>query len=571
MTVNKDTLFTKAFELQRQGNLAQAIVLYKKLLKQAPDSAKAMHFLGLAYAQQGKMTMAIRYLQQAVLLTPKDASLFNNLANAYKKSNKIAKAIHCYQQAIHLVPNYAQAHHNLAAVFALQNDYSQALNHYRLAIHAQPDFTMAHFNLGLLLLQNNELPAAEKQFNNVLTLQPDSLEAQFYLGLLALEKNQLAKAEQAFQKIIQQKSDHVEALTNLGVIALKQKEGQRAVDFFTKALAIDNEHLEARNNLAATFMHYDRFENALMHYDVLLKRDPSNIEYLYNCGVAQMALGHLNEAIGHFEAILNQQSDHFAALSNLAAIYNRLDDKKQALTLLERAIAANPLDKASQHMLNALRGEQVEGKACPEYVVNLFDNYALYYEQHMQGALHYTLPQAIAKLLHQLEISKVAKVLDLGCGTGLTGTVLREISQQLIGIDISGKMLAHAKEKGIYDELVEGELLDFLRKDKNHYGLVVAADVMVYLGELDSFFAFLTKRLARKGYFIFNIEISNKPSWKLQNNARFSHNPEYLKKLFVRHGLKIIKQDKVIARKQEQQELPVMLYVLQAQEGRVKN
>ncbi|CDZ76568.1 TPR repeat-containing protein YrrB [Legionella massiliensis] len=561
MTV--DELFKQAYALQCEGKLAEAINSYGEALKLDPDHSPSLHFLGIAYAQIGELQTAITFLRQALYLEPKNANFHNNLANVYKNAQQTAKAIEHYQEAIRLNPGYAQAHHNLATVYAAQNSYKDALEHYRLAVHAEPDFVAAHFNLGLLLLKNNQLKAAKTQFKNVLTLNPENSDAAFYSGVLCLEANELDEAEHHFHKVLTQDSNQIQAITNLGVIALKREQGQLAVDFFSRALVVDNNYIEARNNLAAIFMHYDRFENALMHYDVLLKQEPGNIEYLYNSGVAQMALGHLSEAMFHFEKLLDIDKCHFPSLNNLAAIYIRLEDKEKAKTLLQRALAANPKDASSRHMLNALTGDKLTTEASPEYAQNLFNNYALYYDQHMKDQLHYSLPQQIARVIYNLELNNLARVVDLGCGTGLTGIVLRDICQHLTGVDLAAKMLAQAREKGIYDQLIESDLLRFISENKELYQLATAADVLPYLGNLDDLFAALKKRLAPEGYFIFTTEISKDQPWQLQSTARFSHHPDYISQLCLKNALKLVHQEQVTGRQQNNDALPVMLYVAQ--------
>lgn len=559
-----DELFLEARSLQDQAELQQAIACYEAILRQHPTHEPSLRGLAQACIQLGDLTGAANSLQRAIVLDAHDPSLHNNLANIYRKTHQLDQAILHYQQAIALKPDYAQAHSNLAAVFALQNQYTEALSHYRHALHAQPDFTAAHYNLGLLLLQHNQLPAAKVQFNNVLTLDPHHLDARFYLGVLSLEANQLDDAEKAFQDVLMHDTTHVQALTNLGVIALKRQQGQLAVDFFTKALALDNDHLDARNNLAATFMHHDRFENALMHYDVLLQHRPHDKEYLYNSGVAQMALGHLNEAITQFELLLTLQPEHFAALNNLAAIYIRLEDKAQAKTLLQRAVAANPDDAASRHMLNALLGNTATASTCTAYATNLFNNYALYYDQHMRDQLNYTLPHHIKALCARFSLQALARGLDLGCGTGLTGEVLRPLCQHLTGVDISEKMLAQAKPKQQYDDLIEADILTFLSQDHSHYQLITAADVLPYLGELDTLFATIRQRVTSQGYFIFSTEISQDAPWRLQESARFCHHADYLNRLCRQHGLHILSSEQVIARQQNKAGLPVLLFLTQA-------
>ncbi|STX50396.1 methyltransferase [Legionella busanensis] len=559
----EDELFKKANQLHKDDKLPQAIKAYETLLGQNPTHTEGLHFLALAYAQLGDTIQAIENFKKALALDPSNPILYNNLANTYKKNYQFNEAILNYQKAVKIAPDYAQAYNNLAGIYAMQGMHQQALHHYHLALKNAPDFTAAHFNLGLLFVNLNKLDAARIQFQNVLALAPKHLDALFYLGVLALEINDLTHAEQAFQQVLVENNGHVDALTNLGVIAVKRDQGQLAVDYFSKALALNNDHIEARNNLAATFMHHDRFENALMHYDYLLQKDPNNIEYLYNSGVAQMALGHLNEAINHFEHLLSVENKHFATLNNLAAIYIRLNDKEKAKQLLLQALIVNPEDKASQHMLNALSGLDKPVETAPEYAANLFNNYALYYDEHVQKYLKYSLPQQIFHVLSDLNITHCEKTLDLGCGTGLTGQVLRDISQQLTGVDIAKKMLDWARPKGIYDKLIESEALSYLKVEKELYNLIVAADVLPYFGELSTLFQQISNHLEALGYFIFSTEISSTMPWQLQESARFSHNEEYLEQLAEANSLKIIFKKQIVARHQEGNPLPSWLIVMQ--------
>lgn len=552
-------LFIKARQLHYDNQFPQAIGLYQDILKIDPQHQETLHFLGLAYAQSGDMGSALEHLLHALAIKP-EAGLLNNLANVYKRTQQLDKAVDYYRQALSLEPNHAQAHNNLASIYTVQNKYQDALNHYVKATHAAPDFSAAHFNLGLLLLRNNELEAAKTQFHNVLSLNPQALEAQFYLGILHLESNALDEAEQAFQQVLEHDSEHVQTLVNLGVIALKRESNQLAIDYFSKALALDNEEHDARNNLAATFMHHDRFENALMHYDVLLKQEPNNIEYLYNSGVAQMALGHLNEATLCFDQVLAIEANHSPSLNNLAAIYLKLDMRETSRDYLQRALTVDPEDKISSHMLNAINGVTT-AETTPGYAQNLFNNYALYYDQHMSGQLKYSLPTHIGKIIHQLPLLSSTKTLDLGCGTGLTGVVLRESSKHLTGIDIAEKMLAHANEKGIYDVLVQDELLSFLQHHKEHYDLIVAADVLPYFADLALLISLISQHLNANQYFIFSTEINETTPWKLETSARFSHQPDYIKQVLNDNSLGLIQREKVPGRIQNQLPLDIMLYV----------
>ena len=557
-------LLAQAETLHRQQDINRAIKAYQSVLALSPQHVAALEGLGLCSAQLNQMENAIHYFSLALEHHPLSEILHNNLGNVYKAIAQFDKAQNAYQKAIQINPNYAQAHHNLATLYARQNQYRDALEHYRLAVNLAPDFVKAHYNLGLLLLKHQELDAAAIQFKNVLTLHPEHMDAHFYSGVLHLQANRLDDAEQDFQCVLKIDSEHIHALVNLGVIQLKRGQGQLAIDYFTKALGLDEHNIEARNNIAATFIHHDRYENALMHYDVLLKQSPDHIEYLYNAGVAQMALGHLQKARAHFEHILRRQDTHFAALNNLAAIHSRLGHREQAITFLRRALSVKPDDTATQFMLHAMTGETLQPNACPEYARHLFDNYAVSYEQHMQTTLHYTLPHQIARILHQLNgLTTQSQVLDLGCGTGLTGIILKEMSEQLTGVDLSAKMLAIAVDKGIYDHLIQSDIQSFLNASQEQYSLIVAADVIPYLGELDSLFSVIKKRLDKNGRFIFSTEISDDQPWKLQSSARFCHHQTYIQELCRKYDLTIIHHEQCIARTQDAQPVNVHIDVIE--------
>lgn len=564
-----ERLFKEGISQQQAGEITQAINSFEHLLSLAPHHLEGLRFLGLAYAQMGDWYNAIAYFKQALLRQPNDANLHTNLGQVYKKMQNMTEAIAHYHQALMIEPAYPQAHNHLASIYALQGNYPSALHHYYLAVKTAPDYIDAHYNLGLLFLKHHELTAARTEFKNVLALNADYIHTHFYLGLLDLKDNQLDQAEQHFLHMLAADADHVESLVNLGVIALKKAQladdathGQRAIDYFTKALLRDEHHLEARNNLAATFMYYDRYENALRYYLGLIQEDPDNYEYLYNTAVAQMALGHLREAQRYFEKLLSQHPHDFSALSNLAAIQMRLDHRSEAITLLRQALQVKPEDAVSQFMLQALVGQQAEPRGCPEYVQNLFNNYALYYEPHLQETLKYTLPQQIHQLLQSIQLPQKTDVLDLGCGTGLTGMVLRDYSAHLFGVDIAEKMIAKARAKGIYDQLFTSELLTFLQTDPHHYNLIVAADVLPYLGELTALFQAITKRLTPNGFFIFTCEICTTESWRLQTNIRFCHHPDYILQLCQQNQLTIQLQQPIIARQQAHQDVPVQLFVV---------
>lgn len=101
-------------------------------------------------------------------------------------------------------------------------------------------------------------------------------------------------------------------------------------------------------------------------------------------------------------------------------------------------------------------------------------------------------------------------VVDAGCGTGLVGEQFRNVSEHLIGVDLSQVILDEAQKlrPDLYDERIEGDVTEVFRK-KKPISLIVAADSYIYFGDLDPLFASMEESLDDGGYVAFTLENVN--------------------------------------------------------------
>ena len=143
------------------------------------------------------------------------------------------------------------------------------------------------------------------------------------------------------------------------------------------------------------------------------------------------------------------------------ACYASLGQLDMAVRNYEKALSIKPDYAVPQHMLNALTGNK-STEPPKEYVKNLFDDYAERFDESLVGQLGYKLPFLMKELIFKLDPTRkiFEKVIDLGCGTGLTGKELRDISKNLTGIDISSNMVAKTREQDVYDRLIVGDIVD---------------------------------------------------------------------------------------------------------------
>lgn len=100
----------------------------------------------------------------------------------------------------------------------------------------------------------------------------------------------------------------------------------------------------------------------------------------------------------------------------------------------------------------------------PEELSERYDTWAATYEEDLDRDFGWYGPMHAVNAALKY-ISKDARILDAGAGTGLVGTLLDEHGyDEIVGIDMSRGMLEQAAQKDAYDELhrmVMGEPLDF--------------------------------------------------------------------------------------------------------------
>lgn len=181
------------------------------------------------------------------------------------------------------------------------------------------------------------------------------------------------------------------------------------------------------------------------------------------------------------------------------------------------------------------------GAPPPAYVESLFDAYAPTFEEALVGKLDYRAPELIARSIETVRPAGLFRhVVDLGCGTGLMGEYLRARTSLLEGIDLSEAMLQKAAEKRVYDRLDRGDI-NMLAPPEVKADLVVAADVFVYLGDLEAAFRVVASTLEPGGLFCFSAEENfGEEDFVLAASLRYAHSQPYVRRLLRARGFAVV-------------------------------
>lgn len=505
--------------LHQDGRLDEAKAAYLLVLGESPNNVEALHMLSVVYAEEGAYQEAEECLLAAIDLAQQDTRLPLHLANVFKAAGRHDDAIALLNKLIDENPSFAAAHNNLGTVYAALKNWQQAVEQYQAAIKCQDNYIDAYYNLGLAQIKLHQYEVAKHTFDALLSLSPS----------------------------------HVGGLFQKACLLMRQEEYRKACDIFADIVKAYPNHFESVVNLATCLLKLGKLQEAKRAYHKASDLNQNDIQVLFNLGVVNSQLGLPKKAIEAYLLVLAISPQSFEAHYNLGTLYHYLKDKDAALTHLRAALNLQPGNEMLKHTMQIVAGQQPSTLPPEQYIHDLFDSYADHYEQHVTETLGYQVPQAMQALLDARGFipSNQWRVLDLGCGTGLSGVPIKPYAAHLEGVDLSPKMLALAAEKGIYDELEESSLHDHLVRLGNQYDFIVAADVLVYFAELETILQDIWQALADDGYVMFSTEVAETEEAIHGQHGRFAHSQAYVESILAKQAWQLVTSQPLTLRVQE--------------------
>ena len=351
--------------------------------------------------------------------------------------------------------------------------------------------------LGAAAARTGRTDQAINAFKTVIAIKPDYAEAHYNMGIALKDQGKLEEAKDACRKALSLKPDFAELHNNMGVVLHHQGKLKEAIEAYAQALSLKPEYAEPYNNIGNALKDQGKIEEATKFYKKALSLKPDYVEAHYNMGIALKDQGKLEEAIEAYNEALLLKPDYAEA----------------------------------SHFLSSLTGKTP--KSAPrEYVENLFDSYAYKFDKSLAVDLSYDVPEVITQLVLEKHGSgSLGSILDLGCGTGLTGEKIRSHCNDLEGIDLSKKMLEIAKTRSIYDKLDHVDIVEYLSSADLNFDYFIATDVFIYVGDLSEVFRLIKVRNKKPGKLIFSTEHTNAKGFHLEKSGRYSHSTSYIEEL----------------------------------------
>ena len=109
-----------------------------------------------------------------------------------------------------------------------------------------------------------------------------------------------------------------------------------------------------------------------------------------------------------------------------------------------------------------------------------YQKWASDYDHQMTDELEYLSPAILTNLFFNY-VKTDARVIDIGCGTGLTSQPLFEKGfRNIDGIDLSPEMIDVARQRNIYQELLVGDLNQPLQRESGIYDAAISTGTFTH-------------------------------------------------------------------------------------------
>ena len=354
----------------------------------------------------------------------------------------------------------------------------------------------------------------------------------------------LQQAEAVYQAILEAAPNHPIASHNQGLIALRSGRPKQAVALLEAATRGRPDLGRFHNSLGEAYRALARHADAVAEFEQAALLSPTDPAPHNNRGVTLATLGRLDHAEQAFRGALARQPDSASALSNLGNCLQAQGRRAEAIDAFQQALAADPADlNGARLALSSMGAEPLPDRASEAQLERLYAMRSGSWDDDP----NYRAAVLVADALRD-RVPRPADILDIGCGTGLVGGLLKPVARTLVGVDLSPSMLQVAAAKGVYTALHQADLLDFLGAHPGQFDAVACAATLIHFSDLSPAFKAAASALRPAGAFALTLFPNERdpdayaagPMTGWAQGGLFTHGRRYVSKTAQLAGFQVL-------------------------------
>lgn len=414
----------------------------------------------------------------------------------------------------------------------------------------------------IALHRAGRLDDARRIYEQILAADPNNASVWHFLGVLQHQTGDSDLGVASITHALELDPRYADACNNLGNIYRETNQYDAALGAYEQAIAIAPGHADAWNNIGVMRSGRGDCAGAEQAYARAVELDPRHFAAWQNRGSLAARADDFETSVACFRRALELRPDDTHAYNGLSRLLYRAGRIDEAVAVYNEWLAVDPENAVARHMMAACLGTAAPERASDDFVRDIFDAFAGSFEQALDG-LGYRAPALIAEWLDRVvpKTDTALVIADAGCGTGLCADFLRRRATRLVGVDLSAGMLARARARKAYDELIESELAAWLAGRSQEFDLIVSADTLCYFGALEQAIASAAGALRPGGRVVFTVEraAEDVSDYHLDPTGRYSHAEKYVNRVLAASGLDQISIEHVVLRRERGQEVQGLL------------
>ena len=413
-------------------------------------------------------------------------------------------------------PRNSRAHALLAASLLMRERPAEALGHVEAALRTDRVSPRLHFMAALCQGPLGRVEDAVASYRRALQYRPDFVEARANLGYLLETMGQPGEAADCYRRVLATHPGEWFCLNRLGYCERVLGRPAEAAALLERARAVRADSPATLNELALAYLQLERKPDAIAMFRRAVEVEPTFAAAWFNLAKVLYLDYVVAEGAG------------------------QNPDKGPVLAAFDRVLELDPENEEFAYLRDCVSGVRRD-RPPDAYIEAFFDRFAGRFDEKLVGELGYRGPEeAVALAKPFLEANRASRIWDLGCGTGLAGTLLRPYARSLIGVDLSSAMLGQARARGVYDELVHAEIVAFLAGcEPGTCDFALALELFIYVGDLLPAFHAAARVLRPGGWMVLSVEVAagDTQEFVLLPTGRYAHSTRYVEECARAAGL----------------------------------
>lgn len=339
-----------------ERNVESAVRLFRRAIQADSSYALAWAGLGEAYWRRYAASRDPLWADRAAEAAERAAALGGDLAPVrvtlgmiYKGTGRYEDAERELRRALALDAGDATAHQQLAATHYYLGRPDSAEAEYRRAIALKPGYWAFYNNLGFLYNALGRHEEAAAQYRRVVALRPDNPWGYNNLGAQYQHLGRLDSAAVWYQRATEANPSAVGptaiAYMNLGEIYARNGDFGRSAAMHERAVALDSTSSESWALLASALFRSGGTERAAAAWRRMIAIDaqtlrvnPTDEDALAGLAVGYARTGQPDRARDALRRMAELPQKRVGIMLDMAAAYEILGDRKQALSYIEDAL-----------------------------------------------------------------------------------------------------------------------------------------------------------------------------------------------------------------------------------------